>query len=273
MKEGSSGCGCMKGCGIGCGSLVLVAIGLTVLTTIGVVAPFDRAVETRAELEEHFGDQKSYRPASDGVPTEDRLRAFIRVRDSLGPACDKISDIAEQMHKMEQFDGRDDISKVEIMSQAMRTTQAAIMMAPALADFFEARNTALLEAEMGLGEYTYIYVLAYHDQLGDNFTDDGIFDGQSINTRIHHALLDMLKAQRDTFTGSAEAPQFLTALDEEIAAMSGDNSRIPWQDGLPTRIADALEPYRVELNQLFCEDATAIELQRNRKRFLTIISE
>ncbi len=273
MSERTSGCGCLKGCGIGCGCLVLITIAIVVLTTVVAVAPLNRAIESRKVLDEQFGSQEAYCPAANGVPTADRLRAFITVRENLGPACESISDIAEQMHNMERFDGQDDVSKVEIMSQAMKTSQAAIMIAPALADFFGARNTALLEAKMGLGEYTYLYVLIYHDQLIENSTEDGIFGGESINSRVQAALLEILKAQRNAFSGAAEAPHGVTALDDEILAMINDDSRIPWQDGIPEPVAAAIEPFRDELDRVFCEDTTAIELQRNRRKYLSIISE
>ena len=56
---------------------------------------------------------------------------------------------------------------------------AALSITPFLARFFELRNKALLAAEMGLDEYSYIFAVAYHDLLLTPQTLNEIFsDGQ-----------------------------------------------------------------------------------------------
>lgn len=272
MSEDSSGIGCFKGCGIGCGCLILLFIGIAVLGSFTVMRSFNRAVESRTQLEEVFGGQENYSPTPDGAISEDRIALFLEVREAMGDQCAKISDISDQMLAMEAFDGQDEPSKVAIMQQAMKTTQAAMSMAPTMGGFFETRNRKLLEIEMGLGEYTYIYVMAYHHHLTEELAPN-IFDDRPVNRRVHGALLNMLEQQRSAQPTLAEAPQGATDLDVEIAKMEADSARIPWQDGLPQAISLSVEPFRVLLEEGFCAPAVSIELLRNKKRALAIESE
>ena len=57
-----------------------------------------------------------------------------------------------------------------------------------------------------------------------------------------------------------------TALAEaEIGAMREDDRRIPWQDGIPPAITQALAPYRAELDELYCPAMAALELMINER--------
>jgi hypothetical protein len=47
---------------------------------------------------------------------------------------------------------------------------------------------------------------------------------------------------------------------------------LPWQDGVPSHIAAALEPYREEMEALWCEELAAFELAKHRRRGAFTIS-
>ena len=51
----------------------------------------------------------------------------------------------------------------------------------------------------------------------------------------------------------------------EIAAMAADNKRVPWQGGIPSVIAEALAPYRAELDDLYCPAMAALDLMINER--------
>jgi hypothetical protein len=47
--------------------------------------------------------------------------------------------------------------------------------------------------------------------------------------------------------------------------MREDDRRIPWQDGIPPAITEALAPYRAELDELYCPAMAALELMINER--------
>ena len=76
-------------------------------------------------------------------------------------------------------------------------TRDVFGMVPRLGEFFAARNGTLLDVDMGLGEYTYIYVMAYHDDLqpGDDEDRGVMFGNEGLNRRVHGAVTEMLRHQ------------------------------------------------------------------------------
>ncbi len=70
---------------------------------------------------------------------------------------------------------------------------ASLAITPFLARYFEKRNAALLDASMGLAEYSYIYALAYHDHLLSSQTGHEIFsDGGVISPQASIQLRECL---------------------------------------------------------------------------------
>lgn len=146
-------------------------------------------------------------------------------------------------------------------------------MGPLMGELFEGRNEMLLDAGMGLGEYDYLYVVAYHEQLTGDRTRTGILDGSPVNARIHATFEGMLARQLEAARAAVLDESWLTQLEAEVAAMAADAGRAPWRDGLPPRIVDSLAPYRETLDATFCPAATEVELLRNVRRGLAIESE
>ncbi len=238
-----------------------------------VMRPLGTAIDTRVELDDAYGDQCSYTPPADGVVNSDRIETFLRVRRSLGDSCDLVDRRAAAMRELEELDHDPNIPRTEILKLAGRATTGAFGLGPALGALFEARNSALLAEGMGLGEYTYIYVTAYHERLIDFGPRTGILDGSPVNRRIHGCLEGMLIRQLEVALGSAADPAMTSALENELALLAADPSRMPWQDGVPTVIQNAFAPYRAELDGTFCAGATELELLRNTRRTLAIESE
>jgi len=263
----------VRGCGYGCGGLLLIAVLLTTVGVLTVMRPLGSAIDTRAELDDAYGDQCSFAPPADGVVKANRIESFLRVRRSLADSCDLIDRRAAAMRELEELDHDPNMSRTAILRLAGRATTGAFGLGPALGALFEARNNALLAEGMGLGEYTYIYVTAYHQRLIDFGPRTGILDGSPVNRRIRGCFEDMLKRQLDVSRRSSADPTMTSALDNELALLAADSGRVPWQDGMPAAITQAYVPYRAELDAVFCAGATELELLRNRRRALAIESE
>jgi hypothetical protein len=135
-----------------------------------------------------------------------------------------------------------------------------------MGDFFTARNRALLEQDMGMGEYTYVYVLAYHVWLGhesDREMESMRLDVSS--SRVRENLLDMLRNQLAALPESA-GESWRQALAAEVEAMESQPRRLPWEDGLPEPLTASFEPYRERLAATFNPLTDALELARTRRR-------
>jgi hypothetical protein len=264
--------GCIKQAALGCGGLVVLAVAFPVVLAVMTLLPMNRAVSARTELEAAFGTQESFVPPASGVPSPDRIEAFLAVRRALAQSCNDLRDADQAVAKMEAFDGQDDVSKTAVLRQAMSTTKTMMGVGPSISHFYETRNQALGDAGLGLGEYTYLYVLAYGDKLVDPAAKLHLFGPETTNERIRGALRSILRHQLERARDEGVSDESLGALTAEIGALERDPNRIPWQDGLPLEIQQALLPYRQELDGLLCAPTMPLELMINVKRSLAIES-
>jgi len=138
---------------------------------------------------------------------------------------------------------------------------------PESADIY--RNQALLDRGMGIGEYTYYYVLAYYSWLGHLPGD-----GPAANTnrsyiiarpqsRMHGDLTKMLSNQLESASDrgdSEEWNRWRLELAGEIEKMENGEDRIPWEDSVPAKTAESLEPFRDRLEQTYTPLTNPFEL-------------
>jgi len=73
---------------------------------------------------------------------------------------------------------------------------------------------------------------------------------------------NQLAGLRESGSGDEET----ATLETEIANLEEDSGRLPWQDGLPPAIAEALAPYREDLDTVHCKATGPLELMLNEKR-------
>lgn len=264
----------LKGCGIGCGLAVLLVILGTVGGGLVMMRPFREAIETREVLDERFGDQSVYTPAPDGSVAPERMEAFLSVRSALLGVCVAFRAKQGALDEMEQFDEVENPPKKELFRALFRATKGVMGMGPLMGKFFRLRNESLLAAEMGLGEYTYIYVLAYTEMLqGESGSEGGLFSSDRLSGRIRGVLAGFLRRQLEALRAEPDADSRgdeIEALAAEIRAFEEDRDAVPWQDGLPPAIASSFAPYRERLDELFCENTVDLELTRNRQRGIGI---
>jgi hypothetical protein len=257
--------GCLKQTAVGCGVLMVIAIAIPFVLGVMMMGPFKRAVDDRHAIEEEFGPQEAYVPPPSGVPSADRIEVFLGIRRSFAEPCADLTQAEKQMQKMETFDDKDEVDRMEVMREVFSLTKSMMGVGPVLGHFYEIRNQSLLDAGMGLGEFTYIFAVAYNDRLLDEPEGEQLFGPTATNRRVRRALLAMLESQLEVLQSEGGGDAEIGALGAEIAAMKEDERRIPWQDGIPPAITEALAPFRAELDELYCPAMAPLELMINER--------
>jgi hypothetical protein len=120
---------------------------------------------------------------------------------------------------------------------------------------------------MGLGEYSFIYAMAYHRQLLAPDTEARLFTGSAANRRVRAELAGMLRRQFEAALATEEVDAaWLSALEAEAAALEDDPERLPWQDGLPEVIETCFGPYRQALDDSYSPATAEFDLLNSTVR-------
>jgi hypothetical protein len=276
------------GCGIGCAAFALVIIALSVAGSLFVgkmFKGFDNAVQAREDLDERFGEARQFTPWVDGAIPAERTEAFLAVRDSTADArkqlAEKFSVIPMSESEARELDSK---SAGEKARSVLGIIGAAMGVGVEMGHFFDARNHALLEQEMGLGEYTFLYTLFYYSVLGhgsadgpasDRDADDRMdieFGQVSSARRIHNDLLSMLRNQLRDLPDEATEDQ-RQGLTAEIEAMEHDRRRYPWKDGVPPALAESIAPFHDRLAASYDPVSNPFELATQTRKGWSITAE
>jgi len=260
----------IKGLAVGCGVLVLAVVVLGIGATIRVLSPFNHAVSTRSTLEEKFGSPETYTPPPSGVGSPDRIEAFIQVRQAIMVSCQGFTDIADRMRRLEDMDQKHDVSKIEAVSQATSLSRAMLGLGATMGDLYRSRNDALLAANMGLGEYTLLYLTAYQRQVNEPIADEIFMEGSPLTDRVSRGVRGMMSRQLAALRSEGIDPQLASVLERELAALENDPRRLPWADGLPPQLSASFVPFQARLDELFCPAMTKMELMRNTRRGVVV---
>lgn len=251
----ASGTSWLKGCALGCGLMVVLAIVGSIGGGALLMKPFKNAIHSREALEDVYGEQTDYRPPPDGVPAPDRIEVFLDVREVLMAHCDDFGAAFAQFRRMDELDN-DEISKGKMFTEVLKTVKEGFGMAGKLGRLAVDRNETLTERGMGLGEYTYIYALVYYAWLDVTVADfdDSHVEVDDAGPRVRRALRTMLEHQSEDVRDqpSPGDPALLGELEAELARLEDDRDLYPWQGAVPERIATALAPYRGRLEAAFC---------------------
>jgi hypothetical protein len=269
MAEKSKGW--LKGCAVGCGVLVLIPVLIVLVVGVRTCAPLRSANRDLARLEERFGPPDAYTPTADGAIPADRVQVFLEMRESMRGLCERMQGTWEQMRRVEQLDESETVTGREVAETTKGLAGASAEIAPFVGEFFEQRNRSLLEVQMGLGEYSYIFMMAYRDQLLDEAIHDELFsEGGPLAPEVQATLRTMLTHQLERLTADGGADDARQRFEDEIEAMAQDTSRLPWQDGLPAAIETALAPHQEQLDEAFCKSTAGIALDQSSRRALII---
>jgi len=233
---------------------------------------------TEETLLEAYGQPADYAPPGLGIPSADRIDAFLSVRES---GAEWRQNMETTFREFLAAKGDGSQGGVGHFFGLLRATSD---LSPALAGFWTARNAALLAADMGPGEYIWIYCLAYHAWLGFD-PGDGARESWAVMEGIEYpAPEDAVQAQqlqRDMarqrvaaamlpVMRNIEVPTVLpldtdlviwtTELQDQIVQMESDPLHVPWVGHLPTAAAAAFSPHEARLRAGFSLAVNPIEL-------------
>jgi hypothetical protein len=265
----------LLGCGIGCGAVIIIVIFLIVGGVVFVknmVNVFEESEDVLKDLTEKYGGIEEYCPAPSGKISPERMEAFLETREAVRPVIEELE---------QSFDFLSD--EDEESGGALKKIRTGIGLIPKIAEFLKTRNQTLLETGMGIGEYYYIYTIAYYSWLGKPLTDgppiaineNNEFDYQHWEDeeseeirhdlavrRLNRMILPMLKNQYERLMespGIEVSADWKGALEKEIKAMEENRYRLVWQDGLPEVIVSSLLPYRTRLESSYSSSINNIE--------------
>lgn len=283
----------LMGCGIGCGVLILIcavvfAVGYFFVR--GTVEEFKDLEAASEEIEERFGEAVDYVPELDGAIAPERMDAFLAVRESTHVVREELvgsfDSIADRARQLEQ-EGASFWKVIGII-------RSGVGVIPQFAEYYKARNMALIDEGMGLGEYDYIYILAYYSWLGRPPEDgpkfrmmggeesgawmtwdedeegtrgygDEVYEERRyrIVKKARRLIMAMIRNQLDRMDdlspGEFDA-DWRRLLEDEIEALREDRDRIPWEDGLPEVLEASFKPYQSRLEAAYDKMINPLEL-------------
>lgn len=255
------------GCGVGCAATTLLLILVTVGGSFLMMRPFDKAVTHQKELTARFGAREDFVPLSDGI-TPDRIKAFLTVRQEVMVHCGEFEDIAEAFQQMDKLDSAGDDPPVgDVLKGVGKVMGSVFSVAGEIGALNNSRNNELLKVEMGLGEYTWIYVLAYNSWLGyepnTSFEDEdeGGFSPHEAGY-IRQMILNHARALEEV--GRTREANLWR---DEAGRLERSEDRVPFSSGnLPSEITAALTPYRTKFEATYCPAMSGFELGQVKKK-------
>jgi hypothetical protein len=263
-----------KGCAIA--AALIVGVPLLVVAVVGVQtwAPLHEAGQALDELDRSLGDRSVYVPAPSGEIPAERMELFLELRASLVSACEDYGTVRKGFDSVAALETKESGDLNDVGDVAKDLGGASLSITPFLARFFKQRNDALLAVSMGLSEYSYIFAVAYHDNIQSPQTFDEIFsNGEAVSPAASLELKGCL-ARQLVAAGQAEGNNyFLAVLEEELWKMEEDPGRLIWQDGLPEAVAASVRPHREQLDRLFCGATAGLEMERDAGRALWLAIE
>jgi hypothetical protein len=296
MAAMSTGSKWLLGCGIGCGLVVLIFAMLGVggfLFFRNTMESFELAGETRDRLDEAHGPAEDFVPWLDGAVPAERVEAFLAVRDSLEESRREFESTLDYLPEAERRMKEEGASTWEKIRMGLRLGQRGLGMGETIGEHFVARNRALLAHGMGVGEYTWLYAVAYYSFLGHSPADahekaevrfggddddaefsweDDDHDRRELRNRqrrIWRQTLSMLEnqlAELDSLPRGRVDPAWRAEVQAEISRMLDEPGRVPWQDDLPPQMAASLEPYRDRLEATYSRVTNPFELGEGEGR-------
>jgi len=272
------------GCGIGCGLIILVGalIGGGLFFAIKDVVKEGESIDESFEaMDAAFGEARHFTPSLDGAIAYDRMEVFLDARDASAESREKMASI---LYTLDDDDGGQGDSGI------LAKIKAGATLIPATLSFIKDRNEHLLDQGMGVGEYTYIYSLAYFAYLDKDLTDGPSFQmtgddrdeddrgftwkvesgddskvldkrEREIRRHLHYMQLDFLINQISAMEEAVGVDDgWLEALRAEKVAMDSASRRLLWEEELPSAIAASFGPFVDRLEESYSPIMNVIEV-------------
>lgn len=220
-------------------------------------------------LIDRFGWAETFAPAIDGSITVQRIEAFIRVREALQSDCADYQAVLTSISSLDNLETDKDSTSAEKTATGFQASKSIFGAGPRMVSFSTTRNRALLDEDMGLGEYLYIYLNTYAEQLAAESTS--VFSGMEeayVSERARKEFTQILMNQLLALQASGlqeSYPGLEAKLQTEIEALKNGTHTSPWPNGPPDNARVSLNPYQGHLAGLYCSGIVKIELlQKNR---------
>jgi hypothetical protein len=235
------------------------------------MVPIQQSKKLEHDLIEQFGWAPKYTPPIDGTIQPDRLQRFIRVREAVQDNCRTFQNIMDNVIKLESLESDESLSVSQKTSESFDSLKSMFSAAPTFLEYMDARNTALLTEEMGLGEYIYIYLAAYGEQLAQE--SQGRYADQEeayLSPRARKEFVQILGNQLAALQASDQHQDAATLalaadLQAEMAALEDGSRLSPWPYGPPASTSESLAPYSDQISALYCAGIVRVEtLQKNK---------
>jgi hypothetical protein len=236
------------------------------------ILPIQQSKQLEQSVSEQFGWATQYTPPADGAIQPGRLERFIRVREAVQPNCRVFQNIMDNVIRIETIESDPNLGAGEKVSEGFDSLKSMFSAAPSFLEFMDARNSALLTEEMGLGEYIYIYLAAYAGQLA--LEPQGRYAGQEeayLSPRSRREFVQILgnqlaALQSPDYSSLADA-DIIAGLQAEMAALADGSHASPWPVGIPSKTDESLAPFRDRLEPLYCEGIVRVEILQKNKGF------
>ncbi|MCP4293006.1 MAG: hypothetical protein GY780_14365 [bacterium] len=260
------------GCGVGCGVTILLNILLFVGFGVMMTRPMNKAADSQKALTEALGPARDFQPEVDGI-TAARIEAFLAVRAQLMPSCGEFEGIEEGFSAMDKMDDSDEEPSageiIKGLGKVMGSVKGIVMEMSAV---LEIRNTALLQQQMSLGEYTWIYILTYNSWL-EYKPNTGVEDeGGRLSGRSAILMADFMEthaARLEEAGRSVEADLWR----QDLARKDWDEVFVPFSTtSVPEEISLVLEPYRLQLEESYCPPMSQFDLDQIKKKGMSFHS-
>jgi hypothetical protein len=234
------------------------------------IVPIQQSKRLEHSLIDQFGWSPQYTPPVDGTFQADRLERFIRVREAVQANCRVFQNIMDNIIRLDELESDTDLSARQKTSEGFDSLKTMLSAAPSFLEFMDARNTALLNEKMGLGEYIYIYLAAYAEQLA--LESQGPYADMEEAYLSRRALQEYVQILGNQLAALQAANQYpdaaslvlIAELQSEVTALEDGSHLSPWPDGPPMGTARSLAPYDDRLSALYCEGIVRVEILQKR---------
>lgn len=248
---------------------ILAVVALVVTAAILIGRPIWKAKQIEQTLNDRYGEAVTFVPEPDGSIPPERVEAFLGVREQVVEYCPALQEKIGFFIRLDTLEQDENTPKALAAWEGIRVFKKSIGFGPAFLRFMRIRNRALLKEEMGLGEYFYIYVLAYMEQLRhlENTILAEVEDAH-VGPRARTELIQILENQLELLVSGDVQPasaDLAADLRDQIARLSDGRQTLPWEDGLPPALTASFEPYADQLARLYCDGIAKIELSQKNK--------
>ena len=255
----------LKGC-------LVISLTIVFIVTSGIfflTTGIRDAKRVEQSLIDRFGWANQYTPSPDGSISPQRIEAFIRIREALQPDCADYQAVLTSITLLEQLETDQESSTSDAASAGLQGLKSAFSAGPRMVKFSTKRNQVLLNEDMGIGEYLYIYLTSYGEQLAkESVSAFSSMEEAYVSERARREFVQILSNQQLALQASglqSTYPGLDSDLDTEIKALKDGSHSAPWPNGPIGKARESLVPYQSQIDGLFCSGIVKIELlQKNR---------